>query len=249
MTVVAVHQPNFMPWIKLLDKILASDVYVAYDTVQYTKSEYHSRQKMKQSTGPVWLTVPVVRAHGEHGHQNLEATRIDNSQGWRQKHLRFLQHEYRKSKYLADVYQMVEGVYARNHELLVEMNVALIKAFCTYLGSTTRVVRASSLVHDGDNTERLIQIVRNAGGDTHLTSTFDSPRKYIDWRELEAAGIAIQSQGFEHPVYGQLRGDFIPDLSALDMLFCCGPETADILAAGRRNIAVSACDAPDEQEV
>ena len=35
---VSVHQPNFMPWLKLLDKILASDVYIAYDTAQFTKT-------------------------------------------------------------------------------------------------------------------------------------------------------------------------------------------------------------------
>ena len=65
--VVAVHQPNFMPWIKLLDKILASDVYVAYDTVQYTKREFHSRQKIKRADGPAWLSVPVIHhGHAEH---------------------------------------------------------------------------------------------------------------------------------------------------------------------------------------
>ena len=51
MTAVSVHQPNFMPWLKLLDKVLASDVYVAYDTVQYTKSEYHARQRVRTRTG------------------------------------------------------------------------------------------------------------------------------------------------------------------------------------------------------
>jgi hypothetical protein len=42
-----VHQPNFLPWLKLLDKILGSDVYVAYDSVIYTRSEYHDRQRIK----------------------------------------------------------------------------------------------------------------------------------------------------------------------------------------------------------
>jgi hypothetical protein len=46
------------------------------------------------------------------------------------------------------------------------------------------------------------------------------------------------SQEFEHPVYHQLWGEFVPHLSALDMLFCCGPETKDILDAGRRIVAV-----------
>ena len=177
------------------------------------------------------------------GDQNIEAVRVnndyrDNGVGFRRAHLRLLHQEYRRAKFFEDVYPIVEDVYARDQEFLVELNVDLITAFCDYLGSATRIVRASSLAHDGDNTERLIDLVRNAGGDTHLTSTFDSDRAYIDWPRLQAAGIAIQSQEFDHPTYQQLWGDFVPHLSALDMLFCCGPETANILDARRRILTV-----------
>ena len=41
---VCLHQPNYLPWTKLLAKIAMSDVYVAYDSVQFTRSEYHNRQ-------------------------------------------------------------------------------------------------------------------------------------------------------------------------------------------------------------
>jgi len=234
--VVTVHQPNFMPWVKLLDKILASDVYVAYDTVQYTKSEFHSRQKVKRADGPAWLAVPVL---GSKGHQTIEAVRINNQVGFRRKHLKSLQQDYHRAKYFEDVYPIVAEAYGRNQEFLVDLNLDLVQGFCDYLGSATRIVRASALEHDGDNTERLIQLVRNAGGDAHLTSTYDSDRQYIDWSRVQTAGIPIYSQDFDHPVYEQLWGDFVPHLSALDMLFCCGPETKTILDTGRRIVAVS----------
>ena len=44
-TRVSVHQPNFLPWTKLFDKVLGSDVYIEYDSVQYTRSEFHSRRR------------------------------------------------------------------------------------------------------------------------------------------------------------------------------------------------------------
>ena len=52
MTSVCLHQPNFMPWTKLLAKIAASDVYVAYDTVQFTRTEYHNRQRPEHAKEP-----------------------------------------------------------------------------------------------------------------------------------------------------------------------------------------------------
>lgn len=229
---VSVHQPNFQPWLKLLDKILASDVYVAYDTVQYTKSEYHSRQKVKQQSGPVWLSVPVLSARA--GSQLIRGARIDGGQRFREKHLRLLSQAYRRAEYFDEVYPIVKEVYRRGHEWLADLNLDLIEAFCRYLGSPVRIVRASSLPHDGDNTQRLVQLVREAGGDTHLTSTFNTERQYIDWQRMQAAGISVREQRFEHPAYTQLWGEFLPHLAALDMLFCCGRETAAILAARRR---------------
>lgn len=228
---VSVHQPNFLPWLKLLDKILASDVYVAYDTVQYTKSEYHSRQKVKQQSGPVWLSVPVLSASG--GSQLIRDARIDGGQRFREKHLRLLSQAYRRAAYFDEIYPMVKEAYRRGHEWLADLNLDLIEAFCRYLGSPVRIVRASSLPHDGDNTERLVQLVREAGGDTHLTSTFNTDRQYIDWDRMQAAGISVREQRFEHPTYDQPWGEFVPSLAALDMLFCCGRDTAAILATRR----------------
>ena len=119
-----------MPWVKLLDKILATDVYVAYDTVQYTKSEFHSRQKVKRPTGSGWLSVPVIK----NGIQNIEAVRIDDHLNWRRKHLGILAQEYRRAKYFEDVYALVRDAYRHNHEFLVDLNLDLIAAFCTVPG-------------------------------------------------------------------------------------------------------------------
>jgi hypothetical protein len=231
-TVVAVHQPNFLPWLKLLDKILASDVFVAYDTVQYTKSEYHARQRVRTYTGELWLTVPLRKVPGTR--QLIGDMRIDNGQPFRYRHLRLLRSAYGRAEFFGEVFPIVEGVYEQDHERLVDVNLQLIEAFCRYLGSDVRIVRASSLAHAGDNTDRLIQLVHAADGQVHLTSTYGTARGYIDWSRVESAGIRVRSQAFEHPVYKQAWPGFIPHLAALDMLFTCGRATAQILESRRR---------------
>lgn len=228
---VAVHQPNFLPWLKLLDKILASDVYVAYDTVQYTKSEYHARQKVKTEHGLRWLSVPV---HGSRGAtQLIQDVRIDNNQPFRTRQLRTLRQSYGHSHYFDEVYPLIEHVYGCGHDRLIDLNVALLESFCRYLGSSVQIVRASALQHHGDNTERIVDLVRAVGGDVHLTSTYGGERRYIEWGRLRAAGIGVRSQVFEHPTYVQPWGEFTPNLAAIDMLFCCGRATSELLAAQR----------------
>jgi hypothetical protein len=235
-TLVSVHQPNFMPWLKLLDKILASDVYVAYDTAQFTKSEYHARQKVKTPSKPVWLTVPVMST-GDY--KPIQDVRIDNKQPFRRQHLHRLRTAYGSTPYFDEVYATIEPVFKGDHERLVDLNLDLIEALCSYLDASVRIVRASTLPHEGDRAERLVQLVKAVDGSDHLTSTYGGDHQDVDWSPFEDAGIGIRVQEFEHPEYDQIGEDFVPDLAAVDMLFSCGRETAEILARRRSVVPVA----------
>lgn len=123
--------------------------------------------------------------------------------------------------YFQDVYPLLEEVYGRDQQFLVDLNLDLLQTFCSYLRSPVRIVRASTLDHDGDNTDRIVQLVRSVAGSIHLTSTFGTDRMYISWAEVLRAGIGVRVQEFTHPVYDQPFGAFIPQLAAVDLLFCC----------------------------
>jgi WbqC-like protein family len=234
-TLVSVHQPNFMPWLKLLDKILASDVYVAYDTAQFTKTEYHARQKVKTPSKPVWMSVPVLST-GEY--QPIMDVEIDTKQPYGRQHLHRLRTAYGSTPYFDEVYSLVKGVYSGDHERLVDLNLDLIEALCSYLDSPVRIIRASTLPHEGDRAERLIQLVKGAGGTDHLTSTYGGDHQDVDWSRFERDSIGLRVQQFEHPEYDQIGADFVPNLAAIDMLFICGRQTGDMLARRRSLVPV-----------
>jgi hypothetical protein len=235
-TIVSIHQPNFLPWLRLLDKILASDVFVAYDTVQYTKHEYHSRQQVLSPNGPAWLTVPVRHVRGSK--QVIQDVRIDNSQPFRRKHLKLLRYSYSAEPYFDEVYPIIEDVYARDHGFLADLSLDLIEAMLAYLDTPVRVVRASSLPHAGDRTERLVDLVRNAGGSHHLTSTFGADHQDVEWWKFRRAEISVLAHRFEHPEYRQIGDEFVPNLAAIDMLFAHGRKVRETLASSRRVVPV-----------
>ncbi len=56
-----------------------------------------------------------------------------------------------------------------------------------------------------------------------------SAGKYLDPNVFQAAGIELVFFKARPPVYPQLWGPFIPNLSALDLLFNYGPAAHDIL--------------------
>ena len=62
---LAIHQPQYMPWLGYLAKWAAADLFVFLDTVQYEKNGWQNRNRIKTRDGVRWLTVPVQigRAH------------------------------------------------------------------------------------------------------------------------------------------------------------------------------------------
>lgn len=232
MTAVSIHQPNFLPWTKLMAKIAASDVHIVYDTAQYTRSEFHARQRMKNDAGRTfWLSVPVAHT-GER--QCLCDVRIDPRQNWHREHLKQLKVQYRGTPHFDELYALVREVYRRDHDHLVEHNLDLTSALCGYLGFRTRLVRASELdvPVPEDRQERLLEMVRGVGGETHLTSS--GTTYSVDWSPFHRAGVPVLDQRFEHPVYAQPHGEFIPGLGVLDLLFVEGPSAAETIRGSSR---------------
>lgn len=62
---VTIHQPNFIPRLKVLQKISNVDLWINLDSVQYVKQEWQNRTKIiSMSDNEFWITVPVHLMHG-----------------------------------------------------------------------------------------------------------------------------------------------------------------------------------------
>ena len=99
-----------------------------------------------------------------------------------------------------------------------------------------RVVRASELGATGDRSGKLLAISRDVGAEVYLSGV--SGRKYLDTEAFASAGIDVRYQTFYHPVYQQQREPFMPCMSAIDLLFTHGRDSADVL----RGIGVQTLD-------
>ena len=99
------------------------------------------------------------------------------------------------------------------------------------VGITTPLRLASELGVTGeDATGRLVALCRAAGADTYLAGAGGA--RYMDLARFASAGIGVLAQRYEHPVYPQGHGEFVPFLSALDLLLSAGDRALDILRSG-----------------
>ena len=61
-------------------------------------------------------------------------------------------------------------------------------------------------------------------------------QNYIDVRIFKKAKIGLIYQQYNHPIYKQLYGDFVPYLSVVDLIFNEGPNSLSILELKNKRV-------------
>ena len=61
MTLVCVRQPGYLPYIGFFKKIESSDIFVLFDDAQYAIRAWDNRNKIRNKTESIWITVPVIK--------------------------------------------------------------------------------------------------------------------------------------------------------------------------------------------
>jgi len=222
--IVAIHQPQFMPWLGYLDKMDRCDVFVFLDNVQYKKNEYQNRNRIKTAHGWQWLTVPTHYKFP----QKINEVALDNTANWQTKHLHALLTNYGKSPFYKKYIEHFTELYQQDWRRLSEVNMASVILLKKLLGIQTKTVVASEM--DGlsdDPSQRLVDICVRLGADTYLAGT-DGIR-YMDIDLFRDAGINMTFQEFRHPVYTQMFHEFEYFMSAIDLIFNCGEKSMDII--------------------
>lgn len=221
--ILSVHQPNFAPWLGYFHKMKQSDVFVFMDTVQFVKRHICNRNKIKNSQGePQWLTVPV---RGDQGQDvSFLELGVNYEQKWQDKAVQTLRHAYGKAPYFQTYFPKVEELIRTEFPNLAELNIAWVTFLARHLDVHPRLERMKDLPGNlGTKSEQIINICKHFGADVYLSGQGAS--KYNDAEAFETVGIELRYQEFQHPEYPQLGESFTSHLSAIDLLFNCGPES------------------------
>ena len=171
------------------------------------------------------MTIPVWKKGL--GLQKINQVRISHDGRWARKHLESLKVAYSKAPYFDDHLKFVEEMFSSRFEKLIDLNMAVIRYLLEQLEIRTEVVLLSELGIEARGGILPVEICRKMGAVGFLAQ--DSAGKYLDRPLFDEAGIRLESFKIPSPVYPQLWGSFIPNLSAFDLVFNCGPRARDIL--------------------
>ncbi|MBI4971290.1 MAG: WbqC family protein [Candidatus Omnitrophica bacterium] len=222
---VVILQPAYLPWLGFFDQMRRADVFVYYDDVQFDKNGWRNRNQVKSPEGPHWLTVPV--RHSGVDDDRIFKIEIDHRAPWAKKHIGTIKQFYAKAPFAARYIPELEELLNRPWKLLVDLDLAVAELVCRWLGLERQIYRSSELGITGDQSGRLLNICKHFVADSYLSG--DAAKNYLDMALFSSHGIQVEWQAFQHPVYSQLHGEFVPFLSALDLLLNEGEASKKIL--------------------
>ena len=89
---------------------------------------------------------------------------------------------------------------------------------------------------EGRKVDSILNICEYIGADEYISGP--AAKDYIDYNEFqkfEQEKVDLYWFEFPHPVYPQLGTDFIPDLSAIDLLFNTGKKSRNYIRKSLEN--------------
>jgi len=229
--IVAAYQPYFAPFPGFFAKARLADVLVVLDAVQFPqRTGWLTRNRFKCEQGELWMTVPVLRRG--RGLQRIGEVGICRGGSWARKHLASLKAFYGKAPFFAAHLPFLEGLLGAPPERLLDLNLPLLRHCAGHLGVSARILLLSELGIDAREPALPVEICRRLGATAFLAQR--PAEKHLAAELFAEAGIRLLTFAYHPQIYPQLYGPFVQNLSALDLLFCCGPAAPGVLGGWLR---------------
>ena len=227
MRITAIHQPDFIPYLGFFHRLVLADYFIVLDHVQFVKSNnsWTHRDKIKTRNGAKWLTISVEKPNRSTA---INQVKLSNQTKWRNDHINLIRENYRNSLYFKEVFPDIVQLYSQKTDSLISFNFTLLEWVMKVLNIKINIVFSSRLNPSGQKNDLLVDLL-NKINSTHYLSGIGA-KNYFNPLPFKKNNIEVIWQKFSPPRYTQINGDFIENLSIIDLLFNCGQKgTKNIL--------------------
>jgi len=231
---VGIIQSNYIPWRGYFDFIDDVNLFIFYDDVLYGQGKkWRNRNRIKTSKGLVWLTVPLKHGRAD---KLINEVEIDYSQDWPISHVRLLKANYGESPYFTQYIDEFFGIISKGFQTISELNVNLCRWIMAIMGITSEIRMSHEFKAVGDKRQRPLNILRKVAAKEYVLGPSAEP--YTDLDLFREHGIRLEYKSYDYQAYPQLWGEFIGEVTILDLLFNTGPEARQYLKSRTPNQVV-----------
>ncbi|OGS50734.1 MAG: hypothetical protein A3J79_06535, partial [Elusimicrobia bacterium RIFOXYB2_FULL_62_6] len=222
---LAIHQLQYMPGLRFFAKMRAADLFICLDDVQYEKREFQNRNRIRTREGWQYLTAPVI-VKGKFS-QRINETELNPTYDWKTEHFKAIRLNYAHARYLREYLPQLEKLYSGTYARLGKLAAASTELLKNAFGIRTPARFSSEFKLASVSTQRLVDLCAAVGADEYLSGA--GAKEYLDEKLFTAAGVKLAWQEFKPVPYPQAFEGFEPDMSALDLLLNCGPDSVKYL--------------------
>jgi len=223
---ISFSQPVFIPWGGLFARLMASELMVILDNTNFAQGfTFVNRNRIKSPSGELWITVPIIKK-GK-GIQKINDLQIYEKKRWIKKFLSTLFHCYGKSIHFDPIYKKIESVVNNDDSSFLKMTIELMKVMMDELEINKKLIFQSELGINEKGTTLLVSIGKYLGADEVILPYYSY--KHIDIDLFKKESFKIIFSLYKQIPYPQFWGNFIKNLSALDLLFCIYKDSKAII--------------------
>lgn len=197
----------YLPPVEYFSKLLQYDKIYLEQHDHYMKETYRNRCRICGPDGVISLTVPVVKP--DTVKCEMRDIRISDHGKWRHLHWNAIESAYNTTPYYEFYKDDFAPLYEKDFTYLIDFNEALTRLICGLIDMEPVICRTD-------------EYRQSFAPDEHDFRDIIHPKK--DYRIVDPAFFARPYYQVFHEKLG-----FIPNLSIIDMLFNCGPESLILL--------------------
>ena len=213
---VAIMQPYFFPYIGYFQLINAVDIFVIYDSIEFSKKGWINRNRILVNNKDYVFTLPLKK---DSDFLNVDERFLsDNWNSDKIKLLNKIKEAYRKAPFYNDVIVILED--ALNYEdknLFDFIKNSLIKVL-DYLEIKTKIIQSSEVDFDNSlkNQDKVIAICNALKAKTYINPI--GGLELYDKEVFKASGIELQFLKANPITYQQYGDEFVMFLSIIDVM-------------------------------
>ena len=217
-------QPTFLPWVGYFSMMSSVDKFILLDDVQFERRSWQQRNKILTANGPIWITIPVISKNLRN--QNIRDVKILYEKDFIKKIIKTIETNYLKAPFYVKYSKKIYNILEERPQNLSTLTTKLIHEIKKILKIKTEVILSSELGIKGKREEKLLNICLFLNANTYLSPI--NAQNYLDKTKIfRENNVSLEYFNFTHPKYPQLKNDFEPFISVIDLIFNCGEKSSD----------------------
>jgi len=224
---VAIHQPNYLPWLGYFYKIYLADHFMFHDSVDFNQRSYTKRTLVRKELGYIesqWLILPIKKGK----ETKISEIKIAHGKLSIDKHLRKLNYIYQKATFYKTYFPFLRSLLSTINDVdsLSEFNIHLIKGISRKLDLNTKFYLSSDYLLNESNSDLNLKLIQQIKGQKYISGT--GAKKYqneLDFKENNLQLIYSNALDYlNHHPYTQTQGPKLMGLTIVDALMNIGKE-------------------------